>query len=79
MLGADYSSKFSPWLALGCLSPRFIYEQVKLYEAQRVKNDSTYWLIFELLWRDFFYFICAKHGDRMLIGMDRISSVVFVG
>ena len=40
MLGADYSSKFSPWLALGCLSPRFIYEQVKLYEAQRVKNDS---------------------------------------
>ncbi len=61
MLGADYSSKFSPWLALGCLSPRFIYEQVKEYEAQRVKNDSTYWLIFELLWRDFFYFICAKH------------------
>ncbi len=65
MLGADYSSKFSPWLALGCLSPRFIYEQVKEYEAQRVKNDSTYWLIFELLWRDFFYFICAKHGNHV--------------
>ncbi len=65
MLGADYSSKFSPWLALGCLSPRFIYEQVKEYEAQRVKNDSTYWLIFELLWRDFFYFICAKHGNHI--------------
>ena len=65
MLGADYSSKFSPWLALGCLSPRFIYEQVKEYEAQRVKNDSTYWLIFELLWRDFFYFICAQHGNHI--------------
>ena len=48
MLGADYSSKFSPWLALGCLSPRFIYKQVKEYEAKQVKNDSTYWLIFEL-------------------------------
>ena len=65
MLGADYSSKFSLWLAMGCLSPRFIYEQVKEYETQRVKNDSTYWLVFELLWRDFFYFICAKHGDRI--------------
>jgi deoxyribodipyrimidine photo-lyase len=65
MLGADYSSKFSPWLAMGCLSPRYIYEQVQRYEAQRVKNDSTYWLIFELLWRDYFRFICAKHGNRV--------------
>ncbi|MCW6038491.1 DASH family cryptochrome [Spirulina subsalsa FACHB-351] len=65
MLGADYSSKFSPWLALGCLSPRFIYGEVKRYETERVKNDSTYWLIFELLWRDYFRFICAKHGNKI--------------
>ncbi|XHX76747.1 MAG: DASH family cryptochrome [Stenomitos frigidus ULC029] len=65
MLGADYSSKFSPWLALGCLSPRYIYEQIQQYETERVQNDSTYWLVFELLWRDYFRFICAKHGDRI--------------
>jgi deoxyribodipyrimidine photo-lyase len=65
LLGADYSSKFSPWLALGCLSPRYIWEQVQKYEEQRVKNDSTYWLVFELLWRDYFRFICAKHGNRI--------------
>lgn len=65
MLGADYSSKFSPWLALGCLSPRHIFEAVQAYEAERVKNDSTYWLVFELLWRDYFRLICAKHGDRI--------------
>lgn len=65
MIGADYSSKFSPWLALGCLSPRTIYEQVQDYETQRIQNDSTYWLIFELLWRDYFRFIAAKHGDRI--------------
>ncbi len=75
MLGADYSSKFSPWLALGCLSPRYIYEQVQEYETQRVKNDSTYCLVFELLWRDYFRFICAKHGSKIfrqsgLQGMD---------
>ncbi len=34
MLGADYSSKFSPWLALGCISPRYIYEQVQKYEVR---------------------------------------------
>lgn len=65
MLGSDYSSKFSPWLSLGCLSPRYLYEQVQQYETERVRNDSTYWLIFELLWRDYFRFICAKHGDRI--------------
>lgn len=65
MLGADYSSKFSPWLARGCLSPRYIYEKVQKYERERVKNDSTYWLIFELRWRDYFRFICSKHGNKV--------------
>ena len=65
MLGVDYSSKFSAWLALGCLSPRYIHSQVQEYESKRVRNDSTYWLIFELLWRDYFRFICAKHSDRI--------------
>lgn len=31
MLGPDYSTKFSPWLASGSLSPRFIYEEVYSY------------------------------------------------
>lgn len=65
LLGADYSSKFSPWLALGCLSPRYIYEEVLRYEKDRKKNQSTYWLIFELIWRDYFRFICKKHGNKV--------------
>ncbi|MGG6240874.1 DASH family cryptochrome [Nodosilinea sp. AN01ver1] len=65
MVGANYSAKLSAWLALGCLSPRRVYETVQDYEADRIRNDSTYWLIFELLWRDYFRFICAKHGDRV--------------
>ena len=65
MLGANYSSKFSAWLAMGCISPRYINDQVLEYEAQRVKNDSTYWLVFELLWRDFFRFIVTKHGNQV--------------
>ena len=65
LLGPDYSSKFSPWLAMGCISPRFIYEEIKRYEKERVENQSTYWLIFELIWRDYFRFICKKHGNRV--------------
>lgn len=65
VLGEDYSSKFSAWLAYGCLSPRRIYWQVKQYEKKRVKNISTYWLVFELIWRDYFRFITAKYGARI--------------
>jgi deoxyribodipyrimidine photo-lyase len=65
MLGADYSSKFSAWLALGCLSPRYICHEIDRYETERVENDSTYWLFFELLWRDYFRLICAKHGKKI--------------
>ena len=28
MLGPDYSTKFSPWLAHGCISPRTIHHEV---------------------------------------------------
>jgi len=62
LLGANYSSKFSAWLAQGCLSPQFIYRQVRRYEEEVVSNESTYWLVFELLWRDYFYLSALKHG-----------------
>jgi len=65
LLGADYSSKFSPWLANGSLSPRKIFREVKKYEEQRKKNVSTYWMIFELIWRDYFRYSAGKHGDRI--------------
>ena len=67
MIGADYSSKFSAWLAMGCISPRFIYQEVKKYEKQFGANDSTYWLIFELLWRDFFRFMFKKHQTKFFL------------
>lgn len=62
MMGADYSSKFSAWLATGCLSPRWIHQEVQRYETERVSNEDTYWLVFELLWRDYFQFQFLKHG-----------------
>lgn len=59
--GWDFSSRFSAYLAHGCISPASIFEKLKEYEDSRVKNDSTYWLFFELLWREFFHLQLAKH------------------
>ncbi|XP_024541514.1 cryptochrome DASH, chloroplastic/mitochondrial isoform X2 [Selaginella moellendorffii] len=65
MLGADYSTKFSPWLASGSISPRFIHEEVKRYEKERTANNSTYWVLFELIWRDYFRFLSMKYGNSI--------------
>ncbi|MBC5840796.1 DASH family cryptochrome [Flavobacterium sp. F-380] len=67
MVGEDYSSKFSAWLALGCISPRTIYDQVKKYEEMYEANESTYWLVFELLWRDFFRFMFKKYQTKFFL------------
>jgi deoxyribodipyrimidine photo-lyase len=65
LLGGDYSSKFSVYLAHGCLSPKMIYFELKKYEAERGSNQSTYWLFFELLWRDFFRLMGKKYGNKI--------------
>lgn len=65
LIGVDYSTKLAPWLAMGCISPRYIYHQIKKYETERTANQSTYWVIFELLWRDYFKFVAVKFGNRM--------------
>lgn len=65
LIGMDYSSKFSPWLAHGCLSARSIASELYEYEKQWGANEGTYWLWFELLWRDYFHFLPFKYGKRL--------------
>jgi deoxyribodipyrimidine photo-lyase len=65
----DDSSKLSPYLSVGALSPRRVYFELKRYEHERVRNDSTYWLLFELLWRDYFKLIAEKWGAKLFTGM----------
>lgn len=61
-LGMDYSSKLSPYLALGSLSPRMVYHKIKQYESEVKRNISTWWLVFEVVWRDFFIFKTLRVG-----------------
>lgn len=74
-IGADFSCRISPWLALGCVSPRRIFKEMK--EASSTPNQlirsSTY---FELVWRDFFRCITAKYSEKRAAaaGKNRSSS-----
>jgi len=65
LVAIDYSTKFSPWLANGSLSAKTIYWRIKQYEKEFGSNESTYWVIFELIWRDYFKFISLKYGSKI--------------
>lgn len=59
-LSADFSCRISPWLALGCISPRRIFSEMKkaALSQKALLSSSTY---FELVWRDFFNNITMKY------------------
>ncbi|OMO81936.1 hypothetical protein COLO4_23340 [Corchorus olitorius] len=74
--GANFSCKISPWLAMGCLSPRAMFDELKKTATRTVSAASNKsdggsgspdtgmnWLMFELLWRDFFRFITKKYSS----------------
>lgn len=65
LIGFDYSTKFSPWLASGAISARQIFQQLTDHEAEHGQNDSTYWIWFELLWRDYFRFLHLRFGRQL--------------
>jgi deoxyribodipyrimidine photo-lyase len=54
--GMDNSIKFSSYLSIGAISPKMIYHKIKEEESEIYSLTSSYWIYFELLWRDFFFF-----------------------
>ncbi|KAL6515970.1 1,3-beta-glucanosyltransferase [Orobanche gracilis] len=66
--GANFSCKISPWLSMGCLSPRSMFDELRKSASSIISavsnkkgdggsdtNDTGMnWLMYELLWRDFF-------------------------
>jgi len=77
LIGRDYSSKLSAWLANGSISAKTIYWKVKAYEKEFGSNQSTYWLIFELIWRDYFKFLSIKHQNNLfkIEGIKRLDYI----
>ncbi|MFD2190859.1 DASH family cryptochrome [Pistricoccus aurantiacus] len=62
LLGADFSTRLSAWLARGCLSPRQVQAQVRRWEAEYGVSESSYWIVFELLWREYFHWAARQEG-----------------
>jgi deoxyribodipyrimidine photo-lyase len=67
LLGKDDSTRFSIGLNVGSVSARTIYSELKKFEKDVKANESTYWVLFELLWRDYFKFFSAKYGNKIFL------------
>jgi len=65
LLSSDDSTRFSPWLANGCLSARRVWSEVERFEAEIEANESTYWVRFELLWREYFRWLMDATGSAL--------------
>lgn len=63
--GWSHSTKFSPWLANGNLSVRRLMKRLRDYEKDHVANESTYWIYFELLWREYFQWVALNLGHKL--------------
>ena len=62
--GWKSSSKLSPWLGYGCISPRQVMASIIQYEVERGKNSSTECLSSEILWREYFQWSHFKVGSK---------------
>ena len=83
MLGADFSTKLSAWLALGCITARQVHEYLVNFEdgsteigkgAQgygKGENKGTGWVRFELVWRDYFRYVSCEYRDLGLCKVPR--------
>eukprot|EP00884_Botryococcus_braunii_P005969 jgi/Botrbrau1/15373/Bobra.43_2s0004.1 len=71
--GRDFSSSMSPWLALGCVSPRRLFADMQAaipvspsLPASKspctARLSGSEFLLAELMWRDFFRFIALKYS-----------------
>ena len=65
LTGVHYSSKWSPWLATGAISARQIMSKLRRLEAHQGASEGSYWLWFELLWRDYFRFLHLQYGRKL--------------
>ncbi|KAG5983284.1 hypothetical protein E4U55_000362 [Claviceps digitariae] len=77
LIGADYSTKLSSYLALGCLTARQVHEELLKFENGKCdeykdadgygkgENEGTKGIRFELLWRDYMRLCTAKFGRKL--------------
>ncbi len=63
LVGSEFSSKFSPFLANGSLSVRRIWHALEAHQAIFGPSEGCDWMRQELLWREFFLWSEQAHGE----------------
>ncbi|MEZ9593107.1 DASH family cryptochrome [Shewanella sp. 10N.261.52.F9] len=63
--GFDNSTKFSPYLANGNMSARQVWNALKHFELEQGPSESSYWIGFELLWREYFHWLAQRIGVKL--------------
>ena len=81
LFGIDFSTKFSPWLASGAISASQIVSALRRFESTHGQSKSSYWIWFELLWRDYFRFLHCKYGTQLYrargLSLDSVANPAF--
>ncbi|WVQ99946.1 hypothetical protein IAU59_007089 [Kwoniella sp. CBS 9459] len=66
LMGEGFSTKFSAWLSLGSLSSKEagwrVGQMLEALGRDKEVYKNVYWIIFELLWRDFFQYTVYKYS-----------------
>jgi len=65
MLGHSYSTKLSGFFAVGCISPKTVIQALDQYHQKHGETKDSYWVSFEMLWRDYFLFCGRKFGTKL--------------
>lgn len=61
--GSNFSSKLSPYLAQGCISPKQVHAAIKGFQAEYGDDKSLEDLFHRLMYRDFLRFMVKKYGQ----------------
>ncbi|OTA93422.1 hypothetical protein M434DRAFT_43756, partial [Hypoxylon sp. CO27-5] len=79
LLGADFSTKLSAYLAQGCITARQIHQRLVVYEDGKDEslaesqgygegeNEGTKAIRFELLWRDYMRLCTRKFKEKLFL------------
>ncbi|RTR03815.1 DASH family cryptochrome [Halomonas nitroreducens] len=70
LVGADFSTRLSPWLAHGCLSARQVHDALCDWEDEHGANPSSEALRSELLWREYFHWAARQEGRALFGGRE---------
>lgn len=61
------SSRFSPWISHGCLSPKMIYQELQQHKNAGGNSDAANRFFLQLVWRDYHRLMGKKYGNLIFL------------